>query len=120
MGGRAVPAPPPVADLYYFLCAPTLCYELNFPRSPRIRKRFLLRRLLEMVRGGGLPGGMGRGGLLVLGASARYSLLPPSAVFDSAPGGADPAGTPSRVGPGRAGSGRVGPGWRESAVSPGR
>lgn len=37
-------------DLYYFLFAPTLCYELNFPRSPRIRKRFLLRRLLEMVR----------------------------------------------------------------------
>lgn len=41
---------PPVPDLYYFLFAPTLCYELNFPRSPRIRKRFLLRRLLEMVR----------------------------------------------------------------------
>ncbi|XP_008569933.1 PREDICTED: diacylglycerol O-acyltransferase 1 [Galeopterus variegatus] len=36
-------------DLYYFLLAPTLCYELNFPRSPRIRKRFLLRRLLEML-----------------------------------------------------------------------
>ncbi|XP_004837789.2 diacylglycerol O-acyltransferase 1 isoform X2 [Heterocephalus glaber] len=36
-------------DLYYFIFAPTLCYELNFPRSPRIRKRFLLRRLLEML-----------------------------------------------------------------------
>ncbi|XP_058132168.1 diacylglycerol O-acyltransferase 1 isoform X2 [Dasypus novemcinctus] len=36
-------------DLYYFLFAPTLCYELNFPRSPRIRKRFLLRRILEML-----------------------------------------------------------------------
>ncbi|KAJ8415753.1 hypothetical protein AAFF_G00403100 [Aldrovandia affinis] len=36
-------------DLYYFVFAPTLCYELNFPRSPRIRKRFLLRRLFEMV-----------------------------------------------------------------------
>ncbi|KAL7990231.1 hypothetical protein Chor_010585 [Crotalus horridus] len=36
-------------DLYYFLLAPTLCYELNFPRSPRIRKRFLLRRLFEML-----------------------------------------------------------------------
>ncbi|XP_070604538.1 diacylglycerol O-acyltransferase 1 isoform X2 [Erythrolamprus reginae] len=35
--------------LYYFLLAPTLCYELNFPRSPRIRKRFLLRRLFEML-----------------------------------------------------------------------
>ncbi|XP_050699895.1 diacylglycerol O-acyltransferase 1-like [Eriocheir sinensis] len=36
-------------DLYYFLAAPTLCYELNFPRSQRIRKRFLLRRMLEVV-----------------------------------------------------------------------
>ncbi|KAJ8334068.1 hypothetical protein SKAU_G00397070 [Synaphobranchus kaupii] len=36
-------------DLYYFVFAPTLCYELNFPRSPRIRKRFLLRRLFEML-----------------------------------------------------------------------
>lgn len=38
-----------LCDLYYFLIAPTLCYELNFPRSQRIRKRFLLRRILEMV-----------------------------------------------------------------------
>lgn len=36
-------------DIYYFVLAPTLCYELNFPRSPRIRKRFLLRRLMEML-----------------------------------------------------------------------
>ncbi|XP_068219490.1 diacylglycerol O-acyltransferase 1 [Palaemon carinicauda] len=36
-------------DLYYFLIAPTLCYELNFPRSQRIRKRFLLRRILEVI-----------------------------------------------------------------------
>lgn len=36
-------------DIYYFILVPTLCYELNFPRSARIRKRFLLRRLLEMV-----------------------------------------------------------------------
>eukprot|EP00079_Xenopus_tropicalis_P018432 XP_004920079.2 PREDICTED: diacylglycerol O-acyltransferase 1 [Xenopus tropicalis] len=36
-------------DIYYFMLAPTLCYELNFPRSPRIRKRFLLRRLVEML-----------------------------------------------------------------------
>lgn len=38
-------------DMYYFVFAPTLCYQLNFPRSPRIRKSFLLRRLFEMVRG---------------------------------------------------------------------
>ncbi|XP_036809363.1 diacylglycerol O-acyltransferase 1 isoform X3 [Oncorhynchus mykiss] len=36
-------------DIYYFVFAPTLCYELNFPRSPRIRKSFLLRRLFEMM-----------------------------------------------------------------------
>uniref|UniRef100_A0AAZ3QBE1 O-acyltransferase n=1 Tax=Oncorhynchus tshawytscha TaxID=74940 RepID=A0AAZ3QBE1_ONCTS len=36
-------------DIYYFVFAPTLCYELNFPRSPRIRKSFLLRRLFEML-----------------------------------------------------------------------
>lgn len=36
-------------DLYYFAFAPTLCYELNFPRSARIRKRFLLARIAEML-----------------------------------------------------------------------
>ncbi|XP_076055832.1 diacylglycerol O-acyltransferase isoform X2 [Oratosquilla oratoria] len=38
-----------LSTLYYFFLAPTLCYELNFPRSSRIRKRFLLRRILEMI-----------------------------------------------------------------------
>ncbi|XP_041375125.1 diacylglycerol O-acyltransferase 1-like isoform X2 [Gigantopelta aegis] len=38
-----------LSDLYYFIFAPTLCYELNFPRSARIRKRFLLKRILEML-----------------------------------------------------------------------
>lgn len=38
-------------DLLYFLCVPTLCYELNFPRTNRIRKRFLLKRILEVVIG---------------------------------------------------------------------
>lgn len=32
-------------DLYYFLAAPTLCYELNFPRSQRIRKRSVVQLL---------------------------------------------------------------------------
>lgn len=36
-------------NIYYFVAVPTLCYELNFPRSQRIRKRFLLRRFIEMV-----------------------------------------------------------------------
>lgn len=38
-------------DLSYFLLAPTLCYELNFPRTTRIRKRFLIKRILEVVIG---------------------------------------------------------------------
>ncbi|KAL4234461.1 Diacylglycerol O-acyltransferase 1 [Mactra antiquata] len=36
-------------NLYYFMFAPTLCYELNFPRTLRIRKRFLLKRIVEML-----------------------------------------------------------------------
>ena len=36
-------------DLYYFIFAPTLCYELNFPRSDRIRIRFLVKRGLELL-----------------------------------------------------------------------
>ncbi|XP_030250895.1 diacylglycerol O-acyltransferase 1b isoform X2 [Sparus aurata] len=38
-----------IRDMYYFVFAPTLCYELNFPRSPNIRMGFLLRRLCEML-----------------------------------------------------------------------
>ncbi|XP_058980795.1 diacylglycerol O-acyltransferase 1 isoform X2 [Musca domestica] len=38
-------------DIIYFLAAPTLCYELNFPKTTRIRKRFLLKRLLEVIIG---------------------------------------------------------------------
>jgi diacylglycerol O-acyltransferase-1 len=36
-------------NLYYFMLAPTLCYELNFPRSPRIRTGFILRRCGEIL-----------------------------------------------------------------------
>lgn len=38
-----------IRDLMYFLLVPTLCYELNFPRTSRIRKRFVLKRLLEVI-----------------------------------------------------------------------
>lgn len=38
-------------DLFYFIFAPTLCYELNFPRTQRIRKRFLLKRIFEVLVG---------------------------------------------------------------------
>eukprot|EP00051_Salpingoeca_urceolata_P006328 m.83956 g.83956 ORF g.83956 m.83956 type:complete len:528 (+) comp14781_c0_seq3:165-1748(+) len=36
-------------NVYYFAFAPTLCYELNFPRTERIRRRFLLRRIFEAI-----------------------------------------------------------------------
>lgn len=42
----------PVSDfsgLYYFLLAPTLCYQRDFPRTPKVRVNKLLHRLLEMV-----------------------------------------------------------------------
>ena len=38
-------------DISYYMLAPTLCYELNFPRTNRTRKFFLLRRVLEVVLG---------------------------------------------------------------------
>ncbi|CAF1095654.1 unnamed protein product [Rotaria magnacalcarata] len=38
-----------IKNLYYFLLAPTLCYELNFPRTQRIRKTFLCRRFGEIL-----------------------------------------------------------------------
>jgi len=40
-----------IRDIYYFWFAPTLCYELNFPRTSRIRKFFLIRRALEVIIG---------------------------------------------------------------------
>jgi len=36
-------------NLYYFIFAPTLCYEINFPRNKSVDKTFLTRRVLEMV-----------------------------------------------------------------------
>ncbi|XP_019754624.1 diacylglycerol O-acyltransferase 1 [Dendroctonus ponderosae] len=38
-------------DLYYFILAPTLCYELNFAKTERIRKRFVFRRAFEVLAG---------------------------------------------------------------------
>lgn len=40
-----------IRDLYFFMAVPTLCYELNFPRTSRIRKRFLLKRVVEVFVG---------------------------------------------------------------------
>ncbi|XP_050929591.1 diacylglycerol O-acyltransferase 1 isoform X2 [Lates calcarifer] len=36
-------------DLCYFLLAPTLCYQRDFPCTPKVRINKLLHRLLEMV-----------------------------------------------------------------------
>ncbi|XP_011310984.1 diacylglycerol O-acyltransferase 1 [Fopius arisanus] len=40
-----------IGDLFYYILAPTLCYELNFPRTQRIRKRFLIKRIFEVFVG---------------------------------------------------------------------
>jgi len=47
-------------DLYYFMVAPTYCYELNFPKTKRICKRFLIRRILEAVFLSGLIFALGQ------------------------------------------------------------
>ena len=38
----------------YFLVAPTLCYQLSYPRSPRFRIRWLLRRVAMLSAGLGM------------------------------------------------------------------
>lgn len=62
-----------VKDLLYFLCAPTLCYELNFPRTNRIRKRFLLKRILEVLIGFNVVLGLFQQWMI---PSVRNSLVP--------------------------------------------
>uniref|UniRef100_A0A667YAA3 diacylglycerol O-acyltransferase n=1 Tax=Myripristis murdjan TaxID=586833 RepID=A0A667YAA3_9TELE len=49
--GTGMFAPPGLllVYLYYFLLAPTLCYQRDFPRTPKVRINKLLHRLLEMV-----------------------------------------------------------------------
>ena len=36
-------------DLCSFMVFPTLCYELDFERTERIRKRFLIKRIVELI-----------------------------------------------------------------------
>lgn len=60
-------------DLAYFLCAPTLCYELNFPRTTRIRKRFLIKRCVEVVIGVNVVLGVFQQWMI---PSVRNSLVP--------------------------------------------
>ncbi|XP_035916693.1 diacylglycerol O-acyltransferase 1 isoform X1 [Anopheles stephensi] len=60
-------------DLLYFLLAPTLCYELNFPKTNRIRKRFLIKRMLEVVIGVHIVMGLFQQWMI---PSVRNSLVP--------------------------------------------
>lgn len=39
-----------IIDMYYFICILIFCYEFNFLRIIRIRKRFLFKRIVEMVK----------------------------------------------------------------------
>uniref|UniRef100_A0A8R1DQ72 O-acyltransferase n=1 Tax=Caenorhabditis japonica TaxID=281687 RepID=A0A8R1DQ72_CAEJA len=45
----AYPSNLTIFNIYYFMAAPTLCYEFKFPRTPRIRKRFLIKRIVELI-----------------------------------------------------------------------
>uniref|UniRef100_A0A914YY41 O-acyltransferase n=1 Tax=Panagrolaimus superbus TaxID=310955 RepID=A0A914YY41_9BILA len=38
-----------LSNFYYFLLAPTLCYELKFPRTPGRRPKFILKRAAEFI-----------------------------------------------------------------------
>jgi len=41
-------------NLGYFVIIPTLCYQLQYPQSPRIRKRWLAKRMVELFGTGAL------------------------------------------------------------------
>lgn len=43
-----------LGNLAYFIAAPTLCYQPSYPRSPRFRGRWLVRRVGELLLFGGL------------------------------------------------------------------
>lgn len=45
----AYPANLTVNNLLYFLAAPTLCYQLNYPRSPKIRWGYVFNKLGQLV-----------------------------------------------------------------------
>lgn len=38
-----------ITNLYYFMLAPTLCYEMRFPRTARRRKSFIIKRAVELI-----------------------------------------------------------------------
>lgn len=43
------PYRPSLSHLYYYLAAPTLVFQVWYPRSARVRKSFVFRRLAELV-----------------------------------------------------------------------
>ena len=43
------PANLSVVDLAYFITVPTLCYQLNYPRSSQVRVGWLVKRVIELV-----------------------------------------------------------------------
>lgn len=46
---KVVPYTPRVGQLFYFLAAPTLVYQLSYPRTTHVRKWFVARRLMEII-----------------------------------------------------------------------
>lgn len=36
-------------DLIYFIAAPTLCFQFNYPRTDKIRKIWLIKRFMELI-----------------------------------------------------------------------
>ncbi|KAI8108683.1 hypothetical protein M9435_005100 [Picochlorum sp. BPE23] len=48
------PANLSLTQFSYFLVAPTLCYQLSYPRSPRFRVRWLMRRIVMLSAGLGM------------------------------------------------------------------
>lgn len=36
-------------NIYYFMAAPTLCYQLYYPYRPKIRKIWLFKRVIEFI-----------------------------------------------------------------------
>ena len=37
------------SNFYYYWCAPTLCYQLNFPRSEKIRVTYVLSLIVRII-----------------------------------------------------------------------
>lgn len=47
-----------LGNLFYFMVIPSFCYELNFPRTPKIRISFVFKRIVEIVIGANIVIGL--------------------------------------------------------------